>query len=149
MSKLNLDYLPKSKMKLYQGNDTFKINTATYLLSEFMKIKNGESVLDIGTNNGALLLEASQMTQGLLVGVEIIKEAALIAEKNVKLHNLTNVKIINIDIKDFYGESFDVIVSNPPYFKDYLNNSLKNFKQIATQEVALSLEVLLNKINEL
>ena len=50
-----LDYLPNTDIYLYQDKDMFRINSDTRYLGEFLNIKKEESILDIGTNNGALL----------------------------------------------------------------------------------------------
>lgn len=149
MNNYQKDYLPYSKLKLYQDPKLFKINTATFLLSQFMKIYPGESVLDIGTNNGALILEASKYTKGRLVGVEIIEAATKVALENIKMHSLDNIEIVNSDIKHFQSALFDVIISNPPYFKDHINTTEISFKLLAKQEINLTLNSLLENINRL
>ena len=54
---LTIDYLPNHKeIKVYQDDTMFRINTDTMVLGEFLEIYKEDTVLDIGTNNGALLL---------------------------------------------------------------------------------------------
>ena len=52
---MSFDYLPDTNIYLKQRKDMFRVNTDTHLLGNFMLVKKNESVLDIGTNNGALL----------------------------------------------------------------------------------------------
>ena len=78
---LSFDYLPGTDIYLYQRRDMFRMNTDTALLGHFMRVKENDTVLDIGCNNGALLLYASQYTKGKLIGVDIQKEACELAEK--------------------------------------------------------------------
>ena len=54
------DYLHGTDIYLHQRKDMFRINTDTALLAQFMDIRKDEIVLDIGTNNGALLLAAAK-----------------------------------------------------------------------------------------
>ena len=54
-----LDYLPNTNIYLYQDSEMFRINSDTRYLGEFINVKQSEVVLDIGTNNGALLLYAN------------------------------------------------------------------------------------------
>ena len=55
LNMLTLDYLPNHiDIKIYQHKKMFRINTDTCLLGEFLDFKDDLSVLDIGTNNGAL-----------------------------------------------------------------------------------------------
>ena len=57
---LSKDYLPLHQdIVLYQHKKMFRVNTDTSLLGNYLKVNKEDSVLDIGTNNGALLLYAS------------------------------------------------------------------------------------------
>ena len=78
--KMSFDYLPNTHIYLQQKEDMFRINTDTHLLGNFMKINKQDRVLDIGCNNGALLLYASQYTNKL-VGIDILPEAIELAKK--------------------------------------------------------------------
>ena len=82
--KLMFNYLHGTDIWLYQRKDMFRMNTDTALLGNFMKVKEDETVLDIGTNNGALLLYASQYTKGKLIGIDIQQEACDLAAQNLK-----------------------------------------------------------------
>ena len=148
--KRTYDYLPDTQIYLYQRKDMFRMNTDTALLGHFMKVKQGESVLDIGTNNGALLLYASRLTKGKLIGVDVLKEACELAKENLRLNGV-DAQIIHSDIKDVEVEKVDVIVCNPPYFQvtspQQLNEA--HFKQVARHEVYLTLDTLLSKVEEL
>ena len=43
-------------LKLYQDKEHFRFNTDTKLLAKFVHLKKQERILDIGTNNAALLV---------------------------------------------------------------------------------------------
>ena len=58
------DFLPNSDIKLKQRSDMFRINTDTTFLSRFMQVRKHDRILDVGTNNGALILSAAQQTDG-------------------------------------------------------------------------------------
>ena len=60
MEEYTYDYINGTDIYLYQHKKMFRINTDTALLAQFMTVKKGERVLDIGTNNGALLLAAQR-----------------------------------------------------------------------------------------
>ena len=51
--KLRKDYFLDESMILFQDEDHFHFNTDTKLLAKFMRLKKDETILDIGTNNGA------------------------------------------------------------------------------------------------
>ena len=122
--KMTYDYLPGTQIYLHQRKDMFRMNTDTALLGNFMKVKEDETVLDIGTNNGALLLYASQYTKGKLIGIDIQQEACNLAIQNLKNQNIENFEVICSDIADVQMDSVDVIVCNPPYFRVNNNQQL-------------------------
>lgn len=138
--KMSFDYLPNTHIYLQQKEDMFRINTDTHLLGNFMKINKQDRVLDIGCNNGALLLYASQYTNKL-VGIDILPEAIELAKKNMEL-NKVEAKLINIKAQDFYDEPFDKIVCNPPYFntKEDGHKNENYFLEVARHDKYLPLE---------
>ena len=149
--KLTYDYLPGTAIYLHQRKDMFRMNTDTALLGHFMKIKENESVLDIGTNNGALLLYASQYTKGQLIGVDIQKEACELAKQNLEENHIKHFQIICDDIAHVNLEPVDVIVCNPPYFKTSNESNLNEneAKKIARHECYLTLETLFSSVSSL
>ena len=79
-----LDYLPNTDVYLYQDSEMFRINSDTRYLGEFLCVKKSDVVLDVGTNNGALLLYANKMGCEKLIGVDINAGAIEICEQNMK-----------------------------------------------------------------
>ena len=67
------DYFLREDLVLYQDQDAFCFNTDTKFLARFMELRKNEVVLDIGTNNGALLLAADQYPIQLMIGVEVLE----------------------------------------------------------------------------
>ena len=112
-----LDYLPNTDMYLYQDKDMFRINSDTRYLGEFLSLKEGESILDVGTNNGALLLYANRLGCKKLIGVEINKDAIELCEENMILNKIDSYELYNCKVQDLNIAPVDVIVCNPPYFK--------------------------------
>ena len=100
MEDYTYDYINGTDIYLYQHKKMFRINTDTALLAQFMKVKKGERVLDIGTNNGALLLAAHRYAPSYLYGIDIQPEAIAVAEKNMEHHHITNVVLMAQDICD-------------------------------------------------
>jgi tRNA1Val (adenine37-N6)-methyltransferase len=140
------DFLPGSKFKIKQRTDMFRINTDTFALATFMMIKKGETVLDIGTNNGALLIEASRFYPKELIGVDIFDEAIDIARENFNELHIENYRLYTCRVQDLTVEPVDVILCNPPYFNQ-MNKANRNpnpFLEAARHEVYLPLNQLLN-----
>lgn len=146
-----LDYLPNTNIYLYQRKDMFRMNTDTALLGNFMKINEGETVLDIGTNNGALLLYANQCKPGYLYGVDILEEACNLARENLEYNKISNVEIMHGDIKNIEINPVDVIVSNPPYFKtsEQSNVNESEYLKCARHEVYLTMSDLFQSVQRL
>jgi tRNA1(Val) A37 N6-methylase TrmN6 len=113
-----MDYTPIHRIPLIQNDQHFKMNSDTTALMKAMHIKEGDRVLDIGTNQGVLLLEAAQYHPKWMVGIDINSEAIELAYQNMQLNHIENVTLIPRDIQDVrFEESFDVILSNPPFFE--------------------------------
>ena len=148
---LSKDYLPLHQdIVLYQHKKMFRVNTDTSLLGNYLKVNKEDSVLDIGTNNGALLLYASLYYPSKLVGIDINSEALEIARLNLESNNISNFELVHSNIKDYISkEKYDVIVSNPPYFNTQ-NESLKNnneYLKMARHEEYLLLEDLIKGVS--
>lgn len=151
------DYIHGTDVYLYQHRKMFRINTDTALLASFMQIHEQESVLDIGTNNGALLAVAKKAKPSYLYGVDIQPEAITLAKHNMKHHNIENVQLLCGDICMIDVPKVDVIVCNPPYFKvsqdsqkaGKNNLNMSKTLQIARHETYLTLEKLCARVSSL
>lgn len=135
-------------LKIYQDRDWFCFSLDSVLLSNFSTVKmSTKKILDLGTGNGIIPIILSQRTKAKICGVEIQKDLADLAIESVKYNNLENqIFVQNIDMnellekKDIYN-TFDLVLSNPPYFFDY-DKSKKNediHKTIARHEVKIKL----------
>lgn len=147
---IRLDYLPNHPdLQLYQDDEMFCINTDTMVLGEFLDIKTKDIVLDIGTNTGALLIYASKFKPKKLIGIDINRKALELAKKNMDLNNIQNVEIIYADGNTFrYHEEVDVILFNPPYFKNTSLDKGKNpYVSLAKHEQNFYLEKMIDCIN--
>ena len=149
MDNLTLDYLPlHQNIKLYQHKKMFRINTDTGLLGEFLDFNPNLEVLDIGTNNGALLLYSSLLNPKKMIGIDINKEALEIANKNLELNNINNYELLYCDAKEF-NLKMDIIISNPPYFVS--SEELKNkneYLKMARHEEYLTLKDLISTVSK-
>ena len=106
------------------------------LVDKILKIYQEKqiSILDIGTGSGCIvisLLSSLKTSNG--VGIDISKNAILMAKKNALKHKLSRrVKFLNKSINNIFSKKFDLIVSNPPYVdsKDIknLSDDIKRFE---------------------
>lgn len=144
MSNYMRNYLHGTNIYLNQRKDMFRVNTDTYLLGQFMDIRQDDVVLDVGTNNGALLLYASLHQPKKLIGIDVWEEACELATSNLLDNKVQNFEITCTSVQEYAGSEVDVIVCNPPFFPhadgSHVNENM--FLQVARHEVRLSLEEL-------
>ena len=143
----SIDYLPNTNFQIVQDDMMFRINTDTEVLGQFLKCYKKDLVYDFGCNNGALMLYASLFNPKKIVGIDINKEALVLAKENLDFNHVTNYELIHADIKELKLEEADTIICNPPYFKTEMDNlSANDYKNIAKHEVMIDLETLVKSI---
>ena len=87
----------------------------TFLLAENLEIKEGMSVLEIGTGSGLVSMYASLLTDDV-TATDINYNALELAEKNFKLNNIDTIKLEFGDMfEPVKDKKFDVILFNTPY----------------------------------
>ena len=141
-----LDDLEISGLHIIQSPDKFCFGMDAVLLSGFAYAKKGDRVIDLGTGTGILPLLLWAKTEGEhFTGLEIQKESADMARRSVVGNNITNIEIVDGDIKSvdklFKRQSFDVVTSNPPYMiNEHGITNPEAPKQIARHEILCTLE---------
>lgn len=147
-----LDDLQIGGLELIQDPEKFCFGVDAVFLSDFARVKPGETVLDMGTGNGIIPILLSAKTQGKrFTGLEIQEETAEMARRSVRHNHLEDrIEIVTGDIKEaaeiFKPAFFDVITTNPPYMIS--EHGLKNpddAKAIARHEVLCSLDDILRE----
>lgn len=143
-----IDDLEFNNLKIIQNEKEFCFGMDAVLLSDFAKdIKQNSKIIDLGTGTGILPILLSGKTKNTeIIGIEIQEQMAEMATRSIELNNLeNNIKIINNDIKNLNKllekNSFDAVVTNPPYKEN--NTGLKNNyegKIIARHEIKCNLE---------
>ena len=121
-------------------------------LSDFVRIRPGENVLDLGTGNGIIPVLLSAKTEARhITGLEIQADTAEMARRSVAHNHLEDrIDIVTGDIKEaaelFKPAFFDVITTNPPYMlADHGMRNLDDAKAIARHEVLCSLDDILRE----
>ena len=152
MEKVINDLVGYENLKIVQINDYFNFSLDSVLLANFVNLNNKiKNIIDLGTGNAPIPLILSTKTNEKIIGIEIQKEIYDLAVESVKLNNLNNqIEILNIDIKNLLSiyehESFDLVLSNPPYFKK-LETSILNentVKSNARHEILINLEEIIS-----
>ncbi len=109
-------------LRFVWDGDLFRPGTDTFLLSAFPKLKPGLRVCDLGCGTGLLgMLLLSRQGEITVTGIEKNADAAALAGRCVQENSLTDrAFVVQMDIRDardrFPSGSFDLIVSNPPYY---------------------------------
>ncbi|MDR1781949.1 MAG: tRNA1(Val) (adenine(37)-N6)-methyltransferase [Bacilli bacterium] len=142
------NYLLENKnLKIIQRKDMFNFSLDTVMVTHFAFIsKKVKTIIDFGTNNAAIPLILSTLTDKKIVGIEIQKEAYDLAMKNISLNNLAEqVQIIHDDINNFclnYQDKVGLIICNPPFFKVQEDSNVNDneFLKIARHEININLE---------
>ena len=86
----------------------------SYLLAENLEIKEGQSVLEIGTGSGIVAMYASRLTDKITVS-DINFDACELARKNFEANNIENIEILFGNMfEPVENRKFDVILFNTP-----------------------------------
>ena len=101
----------------------FKVNKHTLIprpetqeLLQWVLQEDFKSVLDIGTGSGCIAISLAKQSKACLSALDSSKEALEVAKYNAK-YNEVAINFIHADIlkKPALQQTFDLIVSNPPY----------------------------------
>lgn len=146
--KERIDDLEYEGLKIIQRPDWFCFGIDSVLLSEYAKdIPKKRIVMDLGSGNGILsILLSKKIEPKKIIGIEIQKELAEMANRSILLNHLQDiVEIQNKNIKELKekgkASSIDAIVTNPPY-KERLTGipNEKIQKMIARHEMEATLK---------
>ena len=118
------DYLPGTMYTLIQPEGMYHMNSDTELLGRFLKIRHKDTVLDIGTHTGALLMYAGLHQPAELCGIDLFPEVLAAAEENLN-HAGMHAELTVSRVQDFRHDPFDVVLCNPPYYRTE-NPALRN-----------------------
>ena len=134
-------------------NDTLIPRPDTELLVEnilkLTKNKNKMNILDIGVGSGCVLLSILKEKKNFYgTGIDISKKCINISKKNaIKLKLDSRVRFYKSDVDKFSLGKYDLIVSNPPYIKNYKLKYLE--RDVANFEPKLALDGGLDGLSEI
>ena len=103
-----------------------KIGTDGILIGAWVNVSKKFRALDIGSGTGIITIMLCQRNLNLeLDSIELSANAIMDAKINFENCNWSNrIKLFHQDLKDFHPNyNYDLIVSNPPYFKKSLQPS--------------------------
>lgn len=129
-----------------------KVGTDAMLLGAFTEVDNQSTVLDVGAGTGVLSLMLAQKVVELTVSAIEYDNDAL---KDLKLNFQQSPfkAVFSILAQDFntleLNQEFDVVISNPPFYKGSFTVGEKGGRSKARNEENLSFETLLTKSSQL
>lgn len=139
-------YFRFKSFTVFQNNDVFKVSSESVLLGGWCDIPSPDiRCLDVGCGTGLLSLMLIQKGIRKITALDIDPQAIKQANDNFYIYNneLTakaEIHLICDDVMHFASEtpnqaSFDLIISNPPYFSSSLKSpiSKKNLHKHATK----------------
>lgn len=115
-------YFKFKQFSIHQDRCAMKVGTDGVLLGAWAGVEKAERILDIGAGTGLVSLMLAQRSRAKVFAVELDEPAFVQMRENVESSPWKErVEAIHSDIKQYApGMTFDVIVSNPPYFRDSL-----------------------------
>lgn len=137
---------------IQQDQCAMKVGTDGVLLGAWADVSNAKNILDIGTGTGLIALMLAQRCQSStsITALEIDPAAAAQARENTKRSPWAKqIEVIEADFRHHtFDSSFDLIVSNPPYFHDALACPDPQ-RQLARHTTTLTYEELLSRASSL
>jgi len=110
-------------LRICQKRKGYRFSIDAVVLAHHVSLKAAGVAVDLGTGCGVIpLILASRFPLVQLYGIEIQKELAELALKNVRLNHMEGrITILHADMKDLRSYLragvADVVLSNPPYRK--------------------------------
>ena len=151
-----IDSLQRNGYSIIQDSTRFCFGMDAVLLTEFVKLKKGDKVIDLCTGTGVIpILLCAKSEAAHFSGVEIQKESADMAKRSVELNELEEkIDVLCEDLNNLKGvfdnASFDAVTVNPPYMIP--GNALVNpdeSKAIARHEIKCTLRDVLSESSRL
>lgn len=122
------DYFRFKRFCIHQGRSAMKVGTDGVLIGAWCNIPNNtKQILDVGCGSGLIAIMLAQRTesaQAHITAIDIDPESTTQAIENAEASDWSDrlsVECISLqDYSNHESQTFDLIVSNPPFFVDSL-----------------------------
>jgi tRNA1Val (adenine37-N6)-methyltransferase len=153
------DYFQFKQFLVKQGRSAFKVGTDGVLLGAWAGVEGAGAILDVGTGTGLIALMLAQRTATSIVekgihilALEIDMESCEQAMDNVRSSPWNQrIRVINQSFQDYCEtrpDMFDLIVSNPPFFRDSMKPDRQE-REISRHDSHLGLGELFTGVGKL
>ncbi|MFC6181845.1 tRNA1(Val) (adenine(37)-N6)-methyltransferase [Lactiplantibacillus daowaiensis] len=153
-----IDQLYSKDIQIIQSATVFSFSLDAVLLGAFATVSRAAKtrIVDLCAGNGAVGLFVSGQTNGQITAVELQPRLADMATRSIQLNDLSErMTVLNQDLltvtDTIAKDSVDVVLCNPPYFKDQ-PTSQKNpnpHLAIARHELSANLDQILAVTSDL
>ena len=113
------------------------------IIEQILKIlpkKSKKNILEVGTGSGCIAISLIRERPNCrIVAIDKSLKAIKVAKKNAEIHQVgKKVNFLNINVDKYFGNKYDIIVSNPPYIKKSDLLSLDKDVKFYEPKIALS-----------
>ena len=146
----SLDNFLDGRLKIYQPKKGFRAGIDSVLLASSVQVDQNFNILDVGCGAGVISYCIAYRCEGLkITGLEKNKDYYNLAMKSKKINKIkSKINFINADFINVKNNQYDVIVSNPPWFKEkttYMSsNNLINDSKVES----LSVDTWINNVSK-
>jgi tRNA1(Val) A37 N6-methylase TrmN6 len=112
-----LDAFYHGRIRVLQGKKGYRFSVDAPLLADFVRTREEDEALEIGTGSGIIALLLSVKPFRRITALEIQAGLADLARRNVALNGLEGrIEVVEADFRTYEpGRRFDLVFSNPPY----------------------------------
>lgn len=151
-SNITIDNILNGNIKIKQLNNSYRVGIDAILLASMVSPgkDNFIDILDLGAGIGAVsLCILYRLSNANLTSIEKVKDYYDLCLENIKINPFINNRYNPLlgEIQDFPNlfNSFDIVVSNPPYYKKSEARVPKNLlRSLANVESGASLQDFVN-----
>jgi tRNA1(Val) A37 N6-methylase TrmN6 len=114
-----LDAFYHGRVRVLQKKRGYRFSVDAPLLADFIRTREGDEALEIGTGSGVVALLLSVKPFRRVTALEIQPGLADLARRNVALNGLEErIEVVEVDLRTYEpGRTFDLVFSNPPYIQ--------------------------------
>lgn len=140
-------YFAFKKFTVHHDRSTLKVCTDACLFGSWVPARSPQTILDIGTGSGLLaLMMAQRFPEAQITAIEKDEPSYRQARQNFEVslwsHRLEAVQgdILCWPKDNLNATDFDLVVCNPPFFKDHLQSRQNEAHNLACHQQELTLD---------